>query len=102
MSQWERIKRECFWDYHLTPEQLENIVKNGSYTEKKRLFFRILLNSTDRLADLGIFSAHDLKLLFNETPPWFPSKDMARRIKILKNLLLNEKEPIPELEWKKW
>jgi hypothetical protein len=49
MQQFERICKECFWDYAISPEEVQKIIVDGSYLDKKKLFFKILFNSTDRL-----------------------------------------------------
>jgi hypothetical protein len=101
MTQLERICRECFWDYSISPEEIQKIISEGSYPEKKKLFFKILYNSTDRLADLKLFSEDDLRQLFLEPLPDHKSTYMHRRVAVLKYLLLHEKVPVKGLEWKK-
>ena len=101
MTQLERICKECFWDYSMDPETLMHIFTQGTYTEKKKLFFKIIFNSTDRLLDLKLFPDEDLKRLFLEPLPEHKSKYMARRYAVLKYLLLNETTPVKGLEWKR-
>jgi hypothetical protein len=101
MTQFERICRECFWDYTISPEEIQKIISEASYQEKKKLFVKILFNSTDRLADLQLFSENDLQRLLNEPIPAAKSNYMERRIGVLKYLLLHEKNPVKGLEWKK-
>ena len=100
-TQYERICRECFWDYSMSPEDIRNIIEQGSYTEKKKLFFKIVFNSTNRLADSKLFSESDLRQLLQEPLPEHKSKYMERRIGILKYLLLNDTTVTTGLEWKK-
>lgn len=101
MQQFERICKECFWDYAISPEEVQKIIVDGSYFDKKKLFFKILFNSTDRLTDLKLFSEEDLQHLLNEPLPTAKSTYIERRLGVLKYLLIHEKTPVKGLEWKK-
>jgi hypothetical protein len=72
MTQLERICRECFWDYSISPEEIQKII-----------------------------SEDDLRQLFLEPLPDHKSTYMHRRVAVLKYLLLHEKVPVKGLEWKK-
>lgn len=100
ITQFARIKKECFWDYNISIDEILNIVQAGTYREKKKLFFKILYNSTDRLSDLMLFSESDLKSLFKESLPEHKSNYIQKRIAILKYLLLHETVEKTGLEWK--
>ncbi|HPP99654.1 MAG TPA: hypothetical protein PLK03_02170 [Termitinemataceae bacterium] len=100
LEQLIRIQKECFWDYNITAEEILNIVQTGTYQEKKKLFFKILYNSTDRLSDLMLFSESDLKSLFKEPLPEHKSKHIQKKVAILRYLLLHETVGNTGLEWK--
>lgn len=50
-----RINKDCFWDYHFSDEEILTIAKGDNIREKKFLFSKILLNSTEMLQDLELF-----------------------------------------------
>jgi len=37
----QKIKSECFWDYTITPEEIEKIITQGTKGEKKALFQKL-------------------------------------------------------------
>ena len=101
MERFERIKKECFWDYNISACDIKNIFSHGSKEEKKKLFAKIIYNSSDKLADLKLFSIDELEEFFEDFKPSYNSKYISKHIKVLKYLLLNKKEEIKGLEWKK-
>jgi hypothetical protein len=102
--QFERIQKECFWDYQITPGEIAEIVNSGSPREKKKLFEKIVYNSKDKLADLMLFSSSDLEMFFRDFVPAFNNRYVKKHIAVLKALLLHVHEgvPVAGLEWRKW
>ena len=37
----KRIKRDCFWDYNFTEEEIEKLAKSNNFREKQFLFEKI-------------------------------------------------------------
>jgi hypothetical protein len=60
----ERIIKECYWDYHISVEDLIAILSGDDVREKKQLFDKILTNSTERLYDIKKLFGKDLIALF--------------------------------------
>ncbi len=95
-----KIIRECFWEYHFTPEDLMKIASGNNERELQFLFGKIFENSTNVLKALRIFPDITLfKLIQNQSPSHFKHSFLERRLKILKFHFLKEKVSIPELEW---
>nr|MBF0222902.1 hypothetical protein [Desulfobulbaceae bacterium] len=96
----ERIKRECFWEYHLSVVEILNMAKNGTDQEKYFLFAKIIENASDVLKSLEIFSMSDLKEFIRryETPK-FNKGFLEKRYSIVKWFLTGQKVNIPELRW---
>lgn len=91
----KNIIKECFWDYHVDMETIDNIVCSDDHRLKKKLFTKILQNSSDRLLALQIFTLEELGVLFDSL-----SYD-DDSINILRNIILGEKNNIAKLKWKK-
>ncbi len=93
--------KEIFWgDYKLDEKEAINLIKNGSWQEKKFIFQKILQNSRNLLKDLSYFKKDDLKKLLNEYKiPNFTKEFLEKRVKIAKNFFFGEKVTIRELEW---
>ncbi|HAQ62805.1 TPA: hypothetical protein DCR49_12590 [Candidatus Delongbacteria bacterium] len=97
-----RIIKECYWDYNINPEHIINIVNGNDYRLKKKLFEKIVYNSTHKLFDLGLlFNKKELKKMFDEFKPSYNISYVERYVLILRNLLFGENNKIGILEWKK-
>ncbi len=95
------LKKECFWDYSLTEEEIKKIIKEGTFIEKKKLFEKIIYNAKDKVKFLAYFDKNDLRKLLNSFTPTYNERYINRHLKALKFIFLNEKEDIKELRWKK-
>ena len=96
-----RRRADCFWDYDFSDDELLNIAKNGSASEKKFLFAKILEHSGDVLNDLDIFSQSDKEsLLKGYKPSAFNGAFINKRYDILRHFILSDKTEIKELAWR--
>ncbi|MCB4203765.1 hypothetical protein LF845_02170 [Deferribacterales bacterium Es71-Z0220] len=94
------IKRECFWDYDLSEDDILRIVSKGSFSEKIFLFQKILANSKHLLRDLQIFNKDDLKtLLKNYNVPNFNRDFLYKRKNIVEFFFFDKELEIEELKW---
>lgn len=101
MSITKEIIKECYWDAHMTPQDLENIVASQDNRELEKLFSKIIYNSKDKLKALRLFSKEQLVYLFSNFQASYNKKYIEKHILVLRVLLLDEKHEIKELEWKK-
>lgn len=97
MINYERIKKECFWDMDISNEEIDDILKGNNKRKKRMLFEKILLNSTALFKDLAIFDKNELAVLLEEykIPKFnsdyaFKRKNMAEVYFFDKPLLINE------------
>ncbi len=97
MINYERIKKECFWDMDISNEEIDAILKGNNKRKKRMLFEKILLNSTALFKDLAIFDKNELAVLLEEykIPKFnsdyaFKRKNMAEVYFFDKPLLINE------------
>jgi len=97
------IKRDCYWDYNVTEKEIQEISESDNFRLKQKLFAKIMYNSTDRLKALQIFKHEDLNKLFNSfsPSPGYKEKYINKHILVLRNILLNEKNKVEGLQWKK-
>jgi|ADurb_Total_1213_FD_contig_21_1506442_length_1082_multi_7_in_0_out_0_1 hypothetical protein len=91
----EKIIKECFWDYSMTPQKIDAIVHSDDKRLKQKLFTKIMHNATDKLAAVMIFKDEDIKELLDA------ADKTNDDIKLLRNILLNETNMIERLRWKK-
>lgn len=100
IQQLERIIRECYCDYGVSSKDLIEILSGNDLEEKKQLFNKILLNSTERLYDLNSLFEKELLIIFlHDFTPKFSQDFFQREILLLRSILLKEKVDIPELAW---
>ena len=52
MSNYEKIIKDCFWDYDIDESDLKKIISNANDREIKKLFSKIIYNATDKLQAL--------------------------------------------------
>ena len=96
----QRILRDCYWEYKIDEEEIERILKEGSRRDKKRLFDKIMYNSTDPSNALSLFDKNELKEFFEEFKIGnYKRKWIERRYKVLRYLLLGIKSYVKGLEW---
>ena len=99
---YSQLMKDCFWDYDVTENFLEDIVRSRDFRQKQILFSKIIYNSTDKARTLQfLFSKETLQELFSEFNPTYNHKYISRYILILRNILLGENNFIEGLEWKK-
>lgn len=80
MADYDRIIRECFRDSHTSKEEIQHVLAGRNRRDKKRLFEKILLNSSRYLQDLRLFSTTDLRsFLEGYHPPAFNHDHAFRR-----------------------
>ena len=97
---YERLLRDCFWEYDFSAEDIGRIVESGSFKEKLFLFEKILANSTDLLLDLQIFDKEELRrLLDSYSVPSFNHDYLKRRKNIVEYFFFDEPLDIEELKW---
>lgn len=89
------IKKECFWDYDIDEQKIEEIAKSNDQRLKLKLFNKIIKNSTDKLDSLRIFKGEQLRALFDLI------NEQSEIVYILRNALLGESNYIKRLQWKK-
>ncbi len=100
MDKYERIIKECFWDYKISKEFLENISNIDDFNIKKFVFEKILLNSSRLFEDLTIFSKDELrKLVENYKVSRFNSEYSFRRKNVVEFYFFNKPLLIDELKW---
>ncbi len=98
MNLFERIKKECFWDYDVTTEEIQQYFISGDH--KKFLFQKILLNSTHLFEDMEQFEKDDLNEMINEyRVPGFNGEFCARRKNLVEVFFLDKPLTIQELQW---
>ncbi|MBC8257276.1 MAG: hypothetical protein H8E85_08215 [Candidatus Marinimicrobia bacterium] len=97
---YEQILKDCFWEYKFDEEKLRNLSKSSDFAEKKFLFGKILVNSTEFLSALGIFQVDDLKTLIEEFKvPEFNHDFIFRRKNMAEVYFLDKPLLIEELKW---
>jgi hypothetical protein len=100
MANYERIVRECFWDSHLSKEEIEQILSGSNQRDKKHVFEKILLNSSHYLLDLRLFSPTDLHTFLEDySPPSFNYDHAFRRKNLAEVFFFDKKLEIRELQW---
>jgi len=97
------IIKDCYWDYDVTEKDIQDISESDNFRLKQKLFAKIMYNSTDRLKALRIFNQEDLKKLFTSfsPSPGHKEKFINKHILVLRNILLNEKNKVEGLQWKR-
>jgi hypothetical protein len=98
MVDYERIVKECFWDYDMSVEDLKSIQHSDDKEAKRKLFSKIIYNSKDKLSDLMMFKKEELREFFEEFKPTYNEKYITKHVLVLRSLLLGEKVKIKGLE----
>jgi len=100
MYNYQRIKKDCFWDLDISVDDIKNIVKSGDAKKLNMLFEKILLNSTALFQDLEIFDKKQLKfLLENYKIPQFNREYAFRRKNMAEVYFFDKPLLIDELKW---
>ena len=100
MIDYERIKKECFWDLDISEDDIKKILHGEDERSKTLLFEKILLNSTRLLFDLKLFNIDELKLMLEKFKvPRFNHDYIFRRKNIAEVYLFNKPLLIDELKW---
>ncbi len=96
----EEIRKDCFWEYNFTEDDLCLLAKSENEKERVFLFSKILANSKQLLKSMKIFEKDVLKQLIESySVPSFNHDYMARRINMLEYYFLNKPLTINELKW---
>ncbi len=97
---YERMIKDCFWEYNFTFEEIQKLSQSDNAHEKEFLFEKILLNSTNLFADLKIFDSKILAdLINNYKVPSFNSAHAFKRKNLAEVYFLNKPLTINELKW---
>jgi hypothetical protein len=97
----EMIK-ECYWDYSITADEIMHIVNGSDFREKKKLFEKIIYNSSHKYLVLtSLFDKNTLRVLFDSLKINYNNAFVSRQTILLRNFLFGEKNVIKVLEWKK-
>ena len=93
--------KDCFWDYTISEDELQNITCGTDIKKKQWLFNRIVYNSQDKIGDLLLFPKKDLCMLFDGFTFSHRSGLTWEVYMALRNTMLNERQYIEKLQWKK-
>lgn len=100
MFNYQRIRRDCFWDANISNDALIAMSKSHDHQELQRLFEKILLNSTALFCDLQIFEPHVLKQLLEDyNVPRFNGAYAFRRKNMAEVFFFDKPLQIDELQW---
>ena len=99
MINYERIIKDCFWDYNFSVDAIKKLA-SGDAREKSFLFQKILLNSTALFSTLKIFQDDDLKYFIeNYKVPTFNHDYIAKRKNMAEVYFLDKPVTVNELKW---
>jgi len=97
---YKKIIQDCFWDYNMTEEDIIALSQSSDFREQKFLFGKILVNSTQLLKSMEIFSKKDLeRLIIDYRVSAFNHDYIARRKNMLEYYFLGKPLTINELKW---
>ena len=100
MINYDRIKKDCFWDSEFSNDDINAIISGEDMRKKSMLFEKILLNSTSLFKDLAIFEVEQLsKLVDNYKVPKFNADFAFRRKNLVEVYFFNKPLLIEELKW---
>lgn len=100
MPNYQRILKECFWDYNFSESDIQNI-KNLDDKTKNFIFQKIFFNSTQLLEDMHIFDLNEIeKYLKNIKVNNFNKDFIFRRKNMLEFYFFNKPLLIEELKWR--
>ena len=93
--------KDCFWDYTISEDELQNMACGIDIKKKQWLFNRIVYNSCDKMRDLSIFAEKDLRNLFDNFKVSARFGLTCDSFTALRNTMLNERQYIEKFQWKK-
>jgi hypothetical protein len=97
----EMIK-ECYWEYNVTSDEILDIVDGEDIRKKKKLFEKIIYNSTHKYLLLtSLFDKNTLREFFDGLKITYNNRFITRQTILLRNFLFDEKNIIRVLEWEK-
>ena len=100
MIEYDRIMRECFWDYRVSKEDIARMASSEDRQERSFLFEKILLNSTRMFQDLKVFEPAVLKELIREYQvPTFNHDYAFKKKNMAEVYFLGAPLKIRELQW---
>lgn len=100
MIEYERIIKDCFWDQKIDTKDIDAILLHSNMLKKAFLFEKILLNSTQMLADMQIFAKDDLSVLIEKFKvPKFNAEYVFKRKNMAEVYFLDKPLEIDELKW---
>jgi len=100
MINYDRIKKDCFWDLEISNDDIDAIISDEDMRKKGMFFEKILLNSTSLFKDLAIFEVEQLlKLVDNYKVPKFNADFAFRRKNLVEVYFFNKPLLIDELKW---
>ena len=100
IDKYNKIAKDCFWEYHFSAEDIGNLFKSSDKREKQFLFEKILLNSHELFRDMALFDRQDLDALLEAyNVPRFNKKYIERRKNSVEYYLLGKPLTIDELKW---
>ncbi len=100
MINYERIIKDCFWDLKIDAKDIDTMLLHSDMIKKTFLFEKILLNSTQMLADMQIFEKDDLEILIeNFKVPKFNAEYIFKRKNMAEVYFLDKPLEIDELKW---
>ena len=100
LNKHQQIIKECFWDLDVSDLDIEHILYAGSLKEKQFLFSKILLNSSNLLQDLKLFSKQELECFLDDfVVPSFNRDFAFRRKNMAEVYFLDRPLEIDELKW---
>ena len=100
MVNFERIKKDCFWDYNFSDEEISALASSDNTRERNFLFQKILINSTSLFNDLKIFKRDALFNLLTEYKiPQFNHDYIFRRKNIAEVYFFDKPLLVEELKW---
>lgn len=100
MINYEKIKKECFWEYDFSKKDIKEMASSDDMQKKRFLFDKILLNSTTLFNDLKIFSKEDLAVLITEYKvPTFNYDYIFKRKNMAEVYFLDKPLLVDELQW---
>ena len=97
---YQRIQKDCFWDYNFSNEDISKLASSVNSRERNFLFQKILLNSTNMFSDLKIFDIDVLsELLENYNVPEFNYNYTFKRKNMAEIYFFNKPVLVNELKW---
>lgn len=100
MINYDRIKKDCFWDLDISNNAIDTIISGEDQRKKNMLFEKILLNSTALFKDMKIFNKKELAILIeNYKLPKFNEEYIFRRKNMVEVYFFDKPLLINELKW---